>query len=382
MFFHAMGGRTGTIDTAIKRDLADLSFDLCIVDECHDATSNAYRLFLNNLNCKYFVGFTATPYRVGKRGHSFWEAVSSAIGMPGLVEQGYLTDSKLFGPPLKADLGAVSVTAGEYNQKELGTEMSRLHVIADVIETYQKLGQNKPAICFCVNKEHALILTDKFNRAGISSAYADCDSTKEERDHAIHLLESGQVKVLCNVNIWSTGVDVPCLEVCILARPTKSVNLYLQQVGRAFRPFRICGNKNCGKVYDNSNSCYHCGYPSPKYIKHHAIVLDHGENIKRHGQPHIFRKAELTDKAQGEFKRDAPIFKTCGNCSFIIENMFAQICPSCFMDLQPSGSGLKKVSEKDGELIEYKKEEVKKLSQDEIHERFKLLLAKKRTLGP
>jgi superfamily II DNA or RNA helicase len=372
-----------SIDTAIKRDLTDLVFDLCVVDEAHDATSEAYQTFLNNLNCKFFVGFTATPYRIGKRGHTFWQAVSAAIGMPGLVERGFLTDAKLFGPPTKADLKSVSVQAGEYNQKQLGEEMSKLQVVADVVDTYKKLGQNKAAICFCVNKTHSLTLADKFNRAGIPALHADCDSTKEERDEAIQLLESGKIKVICNVNIWSTGVDVPCLEVCILARPTKSVNLYLQQVGRAFRPYRICGSSECGKIYDNSDRCYHCGHPSPRYIKQYAIVLDHGENIKRHGQPHIFRKAQLTDydplttKQEGEIK-----IKQCKRCHFIIEDLNAQSCPMCALNFAelPAGGGGAKINETDGKLVEYQKSKVVPLTQEQIAEKFREVRERRQNL--
>ena len=363
-----------SIDTAIKRDLSDLAFDLCIVDEAHDATSEAYQTFLNNLNCKFFVGFTATPYRIGKRGHTFWQAVSAAIGMPGLVELGFLTDAKLFGPPTKADLNSISTTAGEFNQKELGEEMSKLKVVANVVETYQALGHNKPAICFCVNKAHSLILADQFRAAGIPAIHADCDSTKEERDHAIRLLQSGKIKVICNVNIWSTGVDVPCLEVCILARPTKSVNLYLQQVGRAFRPYRVCGK--CEKVYDNSDSCYHCGHSRPRYIKHYAIVLDHGENIKRHGQPHIYRRAELTDLDKSEKKREQAQFKTCPKCFFIIENLFIPKCPSCHHDFSERKET--SINQTDGQLIEYKKDKVIQLDQEQIADKFKHAIEKRR----
>ena len=368
-----------SIDTAIKREIADLVFDLCVVDEAHDATSEAYQTFLNNLNCKFFVGFTATPYRIGRRGHTFWQAVSAAIGMPGLVDAGFLTDAKLFGPPTKADLDSVSITAGEYNQKELGDEMSKLKVVADVVDTYKKLGQNKAAICFCVNKTHSIKLAEQFNLAGIAALHADCDSSKEERDHAIHLLESGKIKVICNVNIWSTGVDVPCLEVCILARPTKSVNLYLQQVGRAFRPYRICGSSDCGKIYDNSDRCYHCGHPSPRYIKQYAIVLDHGENIKRHGQPHIFRKAQLEDAQKGESKRDIPDIKICKACSFVIEDIYEKNCPSCGESLskEKPKSG---VNETDGKLVEYTKSKVIPLTQEQIAEKFREVRERRQNL--
>ena len=195
----------------------------------------------------------------------------------------------------------------------------------------------------------------------------------------LDILESGKIKVICNVNIWSTGVDVPCLEVCILARPTKSVNLYLQQVGRAFRPFRICGNQACGKVYDNSDRCYHCNYPNPKYIKHHAIVLDHGENIKRHGQPHIYRKAELTDLDRSEKKREPAPFKTCPKCFFIIENLFIPKCPSCHHDFSEKKETV--IKQTDGQLIEYKKSVVIPLTQEQIAEKFRQVAERRKNLN-
>jgi len=282
--------------------------------------------------------------------------------MTGLVERGYLTDAKLFGPPAKAELDKIKISAGEYNQKELSTEMSKLAVVGDVVENYIKLGEGKPAICFCVTVEHSKRVAEIFNRAGIPALHVDCVDSKEKRAEAINLLKSGKIKVLCNVNIWSTGVDIPCVEVCILARPTKSINLYLQQVGRAFRPYRVCGS--CHKSYDNSDRCYHCGEANPSYIKRYAIVIDHGENILRHGQPQIDRDAELTDR-MGKAMPLSHAIKICESCYSVLTPSQVR-CSNCNFDL---GDKKREVKTVEGEIVRYDK--VKPLTDEQIKELFR-----------
>lgn len=357
-----------SIDTAMRRDFSGQKYDLAIVDEAHDAASGRYRAFIDSLSCRFFVGFTATPFRVGTRGHTFWDCISRQITMDGLVERGFLVDAKLFGPPMKAQLHDIKMSAGDYNQKDLSQEMSKLAVVGDVVENYKRLGENRPAICFCVTVEHSKRMAFSFNQAGIPAMHVDCDDGNGVRQAAIDLLKSGKIKVLCNVNIWSTGVDIPCAEVAILARPTTSVNLYLQQVGRVFRPFRVCGS--CRKQYDNSENCYHCGHDKPAYVKQYAIIIDHGENIIRHGQPHLDRPAELTDKPRGKAMQVDFKLKSCESCYAVMKQSQVK-CHECGHTPEDKSRDVNTVH---GHLVEYQK--VKPLSDGEIRSLFKQRFAR------
>jgi superfamily II DNA or RNA helicase len=320
-----------SIDTVIRRDLSFLTrFKACIVDECHDATSESYQNFFTKINVPLYIGLTASPFPVGKKVHDFWTCCVNPIQAFQLRDMGFLVPCDLFIPP-EVDLSDIATDSktGDYKSKPLSEKMSKLEIIGDVVKTYQEKGGGKPALCFGVDKDHSIKLADEFNQNNIPAVHCDESTPQDQRDLAIAKLKSGQIKVLCNVNIFSTGVDIPEAEIGIMARPTKSEILYIQQVGRLLRPYRKCGK--CQSGYDNSPACPVCGYDKPDYIKTRAIILDHGGNTGRHGEPYAPRYAALKeeDKETSEkAKKERPLIKTCTSC-FYAYSAKLSVCPSC-----------------------------------------------------
>lgn len=322
-----------SIDTIARRDISFMvDFDAVVVDESHDATSQTYKDFFAKLNTKIFIGFTASPFQVGKKTHDFWDCCVKPIEVAQLRDEGFLVDAQIF-VAHEVDTSGIKTIAGDYQNKQLGEVMSELKIIGDVVDDYKEFGQGKTAICFAVNKNHGYTLKSAFLEEGIEAVFCDESTKQKERDGAIaKLREYSKNKIpfiLINVNIFSTGVDIPEAEVCILARPTKSEILYIQQVGRILRPYRRCGR--CKKGYDNSPACYHCGYDKSEYVKEHAIIIDNGGNILQHGSPFKARTAVLKeedkkkkqDQEQEEFKE-----KTCAGCfRSYIANL--KSCPYC-----------------------------------------------------
>lgn len=318
-----------SIDTVLNRDYSFMrEFDFVLVDECHDATSDGYTTFLNSFSEKTrFIGLTATPFPVGKKIHSFWDCVVKPIEVSELRDLGFLVDASVF-VPTDIDLSDLKNDAsGDYAKKELSKKMQEMTIVGDIVENYKKYGMNKPAVAFCVDKDHSQLICESFNHQGISAIHCDESTPQKERDDAIKKIKSGEIKVLCNVNIFSTGVDIPELEVGLMARPTKSECLYIQQVGRILRPYRKCGK--CKSQYDNSKNCYVCGYDKPEYIKEKAIIIDFGNNSSRHGQPFDVRFAVIKeeDKKERE-KKEKPLTKTCKNCFMVYDAKLAA-CPNC-----------------------------------------------------
>ena len=332
-FISHLNFHIASIDTISRRDLEFIhGFDMVIIDECHDSTSDNYVEFLNycqeTAKIPFYVGLTATPFPVGKKSHTFWDACVKPIEMHELREQGYLTPADIY-IPHEVDLKGVSVRAGDFASGELSKAMQKLSVIGDVIETYKTKGQNKAAVCFCVDKEHSMRMALDFSKAGIPASHCDESTKQKERDIAINELQAGKIKVLCNVNIFSTGVDIPEAEIGIMARPTKSEILYIQQAGRLLRPYRKCGK--CSRSYDNSKACPYCGYDKPSYIKQKAIILDHGNNTSRFGDIYDIRYPALTEedvKARDEDKEENIKIKTCKNC-FLSYSAHLPCCPAC-----------------------------------------------------
>lgn len=344
-----------SIDTVRKeKDIYQFlyDFDAVIVDECHDTTSQTYRNFFERFNINtFFIGFTATPFLNGGKPQDFWQTCVKSVEIDDLIEMGFLVRPKIYCPK-NYDFSHIKVTAGDYNQKQLSQEMSHSHIIGDVIENYKKLGEEKPAICFAVDKTHSKVLCDAFNQAGIPAIHCDESTNQKDRDEALNGINSGKYKVICNVNIFATGMDLPKIAVGIMARPTKSETLYIQQAGRVLRPYRICDR--CKTQYDNSEQCPNCNYEIPSEIKNYAILIDHGNNTYLHGTVDKKRKAVL-QKPKKESKKSNEIVeqeikvKSCDVCKYVYSSHLS-CCPDCKHENLKVVRTIKTV---DGELVPY-----------------------------
>lgn len=297
-------------------------FDLIIIDECHDTTSPTYQKLFNFLGDKIYIGFTATPFRVGNKGLDFWDICIEPITPAELRDQGFLVPARVFAPS-KMDLAGIKkASTGDYNNKQLFDMASDSRVVGDIVETFKKFGR-APAVLFGVNKAHSALMAHAFREANISAVHQDESHSSVERKKAMQDLTSGEISVLCNVNIFSTGIDIPSIKTIILARPTTSKILYIQQVGRGLRPY---------------------------INKDHCIVLDHaGNSSDRFGLPFDQHDPEMDSAQIKKSENSAPISKTCQECFAVLEIQLSD-CPYC-------GATLKKEREinfESGELKEIK----------------------------
>lgn len=330
-------------------------FDCVYIDEAHDSVSPSYRQFFSRFKTNtFFIGLTATPFKVSGKAQDFFDVCVKSVEVHELIDMKFLVKPKVYCPAL-LDLSEISISKSDFNQKELSELVTQSGIIGNVINSYKKFGEDKRAICFAVNKLHSKALCDAFNIAGIPAAHADESTPQEERDKHIDDLKKGIIKVLCNVNIFSTGVDIPQAEVGILARPTKSETLYIQQAGRVLRPCRIC--MDCKKQYDNSLKCCYCGSNRTQYIKEYAIIIDHGNNVFEHGAVDKVRTAHLKNEKRGKpllGEDGRPIeteikVKTCEVC-FGCYLGHAKTCPLCGHENEAQIRVIKTV---EGELVPY-----------------------------
>lgn len=349
--------QVGSIDTLqrrYKKGKLDflLDYDTILIDECHDTTSKTYRDFLDWLDKngapKIFIGLTATPFMVGKKCHDYWESVVKPIEAHELRDEGYLVRDKIYAPS-KIDLSGLRKAQGDYHAGDLFDAVSEMSVIGDVVKSYKKYGESRPAILFAVNVSHSKLMVEAFRVNGIPAAHYDADSSKEDREKGINDLKTGKIKVLCNVMIFSTGVDIPFAEVGIMARPTMSEILDIQQRGRLLRPYKICGK--CGAEYGGEKNCFICGHGSPRYEKKEAIFLDHANNTDRHGLTYKVRQAyleapEKVRKTKFTIGHEVNI-KQCPECFLYLEQK-AKICDGCEHEFKTKERTIKT---EDGELV-------------------------------
>jgi superfamily II DNA or RNA helicase len=180
-------------------------------------------------------------------------------------------------------------------------------VIGAAVEEYQRLCSGLPTVVFCVDRAHSETVAERFRAAGVRAAYVDGETPATERRRAIEGLGVGAVDVLCNCGLISEGVDIPAIGAAILLRPTQSLALYLQQVGRALRP-------------------------APNKAK--AVILDFAGNTMRHGMPDSPRDWSLDAKPHREREgRKGVGYRRCNACG-AVNHAGAHSCIECRADLR------------------------------------------------
>ena len=204
--------------------------DLIIVDEAHHAVAGSWERCLAHYKDAKVVGVTATPSRLDGRGlGSHFSTLVQGPSVAKLVESGYLSQHKVYAPPVLADLGKVKTRAGDYANDQLSKAMDRPTITGDAVNTYRLRADGLPAIAFCCSIAHATSVCAQFNAAGYRARLVTGDMPTDERDDAISGLADGRTQILCSVDVVSEGTDVPAVACAILLRPTMSEALYLQQ---------------------------------------------------------------------------------------------------------------------------------------------------------
>lgn len=262
---------------------------LIVWDECPHIAAKSWAEVYKAYPDAYHVGLTATPCRLDGKGlRDYFKDIVSGPTVSWLIENKFLSNYKLFAPP-GISVSGLHVRMGDFVKSELAAACDKPTITGDAIKHYQKRAAGKRAVVFCASIEHSKHVVEQFKAAGIAAEHVDGETPNEERDAAIGRFESGHISVLSNVELFGEGFDLPAIEAAILLRPTTSLALYLQQVGRALRP-------------------------SPG--KSHAVILDHAGNCDRHGLPDEERAWSLDG---GESRRNGG----GGGAS-------VKVCPKCF----------------------------------------------------
>lgn len=202
--------------------------DLIICDESHHCLSATYRKTLEQYPEAVIIGLTATPGRSDGQGlGDLFDSIVCPIEVGELIEQGYLVGADYYAPD-KPDLDKIKIQAGDYNQKQLGKAMDKTVLVGNIYEHWNRLAVGKQTIIFAVNVAHSEHIRQTFQLQGVSCAHVDAHTPEEDRRELIGAFKAKEITVLTNVGIFTEGFDAPGIECVVLARPTKSLNLYLQ----------------------------------------------------------------------------------------------------------------------------------------------------------
>jgi len=305
--------------------------DVVLLDEGHRSLSKSFQNTLEAYKDKVVLGFTATPVLSSGAGFcAYYEKLIQPVTVQELIDIGSLVPGVYYG--LSApDLENIKMVAGDYEKKTLGERVKDPKIIGDIVENWNRIAFGKKTLVFAVNVKHSKAIVYEFTRNGIAAEHLDAHSSDEKRDEIIKRFRVGEIQVLSNVGIFIEGTDIPEIECVCLARPTKSIGVYLQMIGRGARPFP--GKEN-------------------------FIVLDHGKNINEHGFYEDPIEWTLAGK-EISYKKPVPREKkekykmTCHVCSAIFTG---NICPQCYTEVENYG---KKIEAIGAELKRLKEDETK-----------------------
>ncbi len=270
MEFHELPVQVACVPTLIRRldKWTYKDFDIIIVDEAHHIKADSYQKIIKAFDRAKLLGLTATPYRLS--GEGFTKEFECLITSPTIKEfqkDGFLSQYHYYSIGKDSFVqrtldGIVKEDIqGDYDSNELIRLYDKDRIRAQIVETYQKYAAGRKGIVYTINQEHNKHLLEAFSEKGIKAAAIDSKTDSTERTELIEDFRKGNYDILLNVNIFSEGFDCPDIEFIQLARPTKSMSMYLQQVGRGLRPHE---EKEAVIILDNVGLYNRFGLPSAK----------------------------------------------------------------------------------------------------------------------
>jgi len=291
-----------SVQTLAKREIPDIDF--AIIDEFHTVYQTNYRLLqAKDVIC---VGLSATPFSAGLGND--WQKLVVGPSVQQLIDRGFLVPSEVYHPFI-IDVASVDINAGEFNQTQLGQCVNQPQIVADVVKTWWRLGENRQTICFAVNTDHAKELAQSFRDNMIFAASIDYYTDKKERKEILESFDNGLVRVIVNVDLVTKGYDSPVASCLIDAAPTLSLSRFHQRHGRVQR------------LYEGKTK---------------ALVLDHAGNCQlRHGLPNDSTPDTLsTSNRSMSNKLTESKVRVCPNCNVAKQRHVGRTCEICGYEVQ------------------------------------------------
>jgi len=314
---------------------------LWIIDEAHhiqkkNAWGTAVEMFTRP-DVKG-LGVTATPTRtdgggLGRSSDGVMDKLIVGTDMRTLINQGYLSDYRIFAPlnDLSLEDVKISKSTGEYSDKDLSKAVGKstlvIHekstMVGDVVKSYLKFANGKLGITFVPSMDVGREITAQFNSVGIPAELINAKTPDDVRAGVIKRFAKRELLQLVNVEIFAEGFDLPSLEVVSMARPTQSFGMFSQQFGRSLR------------IMEGKDK---------------AIIIDHVGNLAHHGLPDAPRTWTLERRTKrAKLQDDSIPVRTCMEC-FSVYEAFHTACPFC--NAKPVPADRSDIAHVDGDLSE------------------------------
>ena len=274
-------------------------FQLLVVDEAHHSNAGTWARVLAHCSSARVLGVTATPCRSDGRGlGEHYQALVMGPTPAELTEQGFLAAARVLAPPGPSMI-QVRKRMGDFDMSQAGQILQAGQALGDTLSHYRRYLDGQTAIAFCCSISHAEAVAELFNRHGVAAASIDGTMDSSTREQLLGDLGAGRLKVLTSCQLIGEGVDVPSVAGAILLRPTQSVSLHLQMIGRCLRP-------QPGKT---------------------AVILDHVGNVLRLGH-HLEEREWSLDGVAKKDREKSPSVKICPKCFAALPSA-KPTCPDC-----------------------------------------------------
>jgi DNA repair protein RadD len=320
-----------------KADTWRIPADLVLVDECHLSLSEKMsETIMPHYQSKTVIGLTATPARRTGRGlGSYFTRIVQVRSVQQLIDEGFLAPCEYWaGSHVDVSRLHVDRKTNDYQERELGAAALDGKLVGDVLDNWLRLAKDRHTIAFAVNIAHAQALTERFQAAGIAADVIHSKMVHGTRMEITQQFRDRRIQVLLNVGIATYGFDCPSIACVILARPTKSIVLHHQMIGRGLRP-----------------------KPDGGY----CMVLDHADNVRRlgciedeirwrlsDGKEAAANTTREGDPTRGKSPQAPPI--ECGSCHYVFSR--SRVCPKCGWEKPVAACDIETV---DADLVKVRK---------------------------
>ena len=243
----------------------ELKFDFIIIDEAHHAVANSYQKLWEYCPDAKKLGVTATPWRMNNSGFAqIFDAYIPSMSIKDFIQKGWLASYQYYSIPTSSELvkSIESIRefdiAGDYKNSALVEVCDTSRIRAQLYDSYEKNVLGKKGIIYSISREHSEHICLQYRSRGVAIENIDSKTPAKVREKVIQAFRNGEIDIIVNVDIFSEGFDCPDIEFIQLARPTKSLVKYIQQVGRGLRKN---GDKKC-IILDNVGMYSRFGLPN------------------------------------------------------------------------------------------------------------------------
>jgi superfamily II DNA or RNA helicase len=285
--------------------------NLIVVDEAHHATAKSWHKIIEAYPDAALLGLTATPCRGDGRGlGGIFEAMIECPQVEELIKLGVLVPTKVYAPTLP-DLRDVQTRLGDYVKDQLADAMDKPKLIGDIVTHWHRLAGGRKTVVFASGVQHSVHIRDEFRKSGASCEHIDGSTPKDERDDILKNLEAGAIDIVTNCGVLTEGWDMPDIGCEVLARPTRSLGLYRQMVGRAIRS---APGKTDAIIIDHSGATHRHGFAEDPVV----WTLDtdtRAENERHKDRSESDIRSRLVDCSQCGALRTGG--QPCAHCGFM-----------------------------------------------------------------